>query len=78
MEKPFRFIVIDNNTKKVLRQTNIEPSICENVTIYIDTRYEAKLRLFNYVTYTKHVLNIPKYEPYKNIKIGISIPIINF
>lgn len=46
-------------------------------TVYIDTRYEAKLRLFNYITYTKNGLDIPRYSPYKGTEIGKSIPILN-
>lgn len=47
-------------------------------TAYIDTRYDAKLRLFNYITYTKRGLEIPTYTPYKDTEIGRSIPILNF
>lgn len=45
---------------------------------YIDTRYKAKLRLYNYITYTKNGLEIPRYQPYKGTEIGKSIPILNF
>jgi hypothetical protein len=47
-------------------------------TAYIDTRYEAKLRLFNYVNYIKKGLEIPRYKPYEGTEIGKSIPILNF
>ena len=47
-------------------------------TAYIDTRYEAKLRLFNYINYTKKGLEIPKYRPYAGTELGKSIPILNF
>ena len=47
-------------------------------TVYIDTRYEAKLRLYNYVTYTKHGVQIPRYNPYSCSEVGKSIPILNF
>lgn len=47
-------------------------------TCYIDTRYEAKLRLFNYLNYTKKGLEIPRYRPFYGTEIGKSIPILNF
>lgn len=47
-------------------------------TCYIDTRYKAKLRLYNYITYTKNGLEVPKYEPFKGTEIGKTIPILNF
>jgi hypothetical protein len=48
-------------------------------TVYIDTRYEAKLRLFNYVNFIKKGLEIPRYRsPYQGTEIGKSIPILNF
>lgn len=54
---------------KVLKQTK---------TAYIDTRYEAKLRLYNYKTYVKKGLEIPKYRPFFGTQIGKTIPILNF
>lgn len=45
---------------------------------YIDTRYEAKLRLYNYVNYTKKGLPIPRYKPFEGTEIGKSMPILNF
>ena len=59
----------DNPNVRVLKQTK---------TVYVDTRYEAKLRLFNYINYTKKGLPIPRYQPFKNTEIGKSIPILNF
>jgi hypothetical protein len=59
----------DNPNISTLKQTK---------TVYIDTRYEAKLRLFNYVNYTKKGLEIPKYKPFAGTEIGGSIPILNF
>ena len=47
-------------------------------TCYIDNRYNAKLRLYNYVTYTKNGLDIPKYKPFKNTEVGRTKPILNF
>ena len=45
---------------------------------YIDTRYEAKLRLYNYVTYIKKGLEVPIYKPFANTDIGVNTPILNF
>lgn len=59
----------EDKNKKVLMQTK---------ECYIDTRYEAKLRLYNYLTYTRHGLHIPRYAPYKSGEVGKSIPILNF
>jgi hypothetical protein len=94
MNKPFKYTIIDNNTgeftetniKPLLHQLQTwEPTDKPNVnklvqtkTVYIDTRYEAKLRLYNYITFTKNGLNIPKYNPYKNSDIGNNIPILTF
>lgn len=47
-------------------------------TVYIDTRYEAKLRLYNYVTYIRKGLPIPRYRPFDGTEIGKSTPILNF
>lgn len=44
-------------------------------TVWVDTRYEAKLRLFNYLTYTRKGLPIPEYKPFNNTAMG---PILNF
>ena len=57
--------------------TNVR-ELKQTKTVYIDTRYEAKLRLFNYVNFIKKDLEIPKYRPYKGTEIGKSIPILNF
>ena len=54
---------------KVLKQTK---------TCYIDTRYKAKLRLWEYINFTKKGLEKPRYNPYKGTEIGKSIPILNF
>lgn len=52
--------------------------LMQTKTAYIDTRYEAKLRLFNYINYTKKGLEIPRYKPFEGAEIGKSIPILNF
>lgn len=89
MDKPFKFTVVDLITKKCYC-TNILPSQCEThkynkkgvrvkvKEVYIDTRYKAKLRLYNYITYTKNGLDIPRYRPFEGTEIGKSIPILNF
>lgn len=58
----------ENAGEKIKRQTK---------TCHIDTRYNAKLRLYNYITYTKNGLEIPRYSPYKGTEVGKSIPILN-
>lgn len=95
MNKPFKYIIICDKTKKVVLETNIAPLLhelqtweeteCPNTkvlkqtkTVLIDTRYEAKLRLYNYVNFAIMGLKIPKYEPFKGTQKGISIPILNF
>lgn len=55
----------------------------EKVTrsVYEDMRYEAKLRLYNYITYTKKGLPIPRpqYKPFgDDPEIGKSKPILDF
>ena len=79
-------IVCEQNHEPLLRSLQTweetdDPKIRElkqTKTAYIDTRYEAKLRLFNYVNYTKKGLEIPRYKPYSGTEIGKSIPILNF
>lgn len=52
--------------------------LMQTKTAYIDTRYEAKMRLFNYINYHKKGLEAPKYRPFEGTEIGKSIPILNF
>jgi len=95
MKKPFKFTIICNKTKRVIREQNHaplksdletweptdDPMIQERKqtrTAYVDTRYEAKLRLFNYLTYTKKGVEIPKYNPFKGTNMGKTEPILNF
>lgn len=63
------WVETDQPGLSVLKQTKI---------VYIDTRYEAKLRLWNYITFTKKGLEIPKYKPFAGTEIGKTIPILNF
>lgn len=95
MEHPKRFIVINNKTGVIERQTNIPPlkheletwesTEDENVqvkeqtkTAYEDMRYEAKMRLYNYIKYTKQGKVIPRYRPFAGTDIGKNTPILNF
>lgn len=45
---------------------------------YIDTRYIAKLRLYNYITFTKRGLPAPGCRPFEGTEIGKTMPILNF
>ena len=95
MERPYKFTIICNKTKEVVRETNITPRLCDlqtwepvidtearelktTKTAYVDTRYKAKLRLYNYISYTKLGLEVPKYRPFQNTEIGRTAPILNF
>lgn len=94
MEKPYKFTIICNKTKGMtqtnieptLRSLQTwEPFgdektsiLVQTKTCYFDTRYEAKLRLYNYITYKKNGLEVPNYKPYKNTDIGVNKPILNF
>ena len=52
----------------ILKQTKI---------CFVDTRYAAKLRLFNYLK-NKTKDGLKEYKPYANTEAGISIPILPF
>jgi len=79
-------VVMETNQEPLLQQLQTweetsEPNVRElkqTKTVYIDTRYEAKLRLCNYVNFTKKGLEIPRYRPYEGTEIGKSIPILDF
>lgn len=79
-------VVMETNQEPLLHKLQTwEETTVPNVkelkqtkTVYIDTRYEAKLRLFNYVNFIKKGLEIPRYRPYEGTEIGKSIPILNF
>jgi len=93
MQKPFKYSIICNKTNEIT-ETNIAPlshhletweKIDQNTrvkvqtkTCYIDTRYEARLRLYNYLEFTKKGKEIPRYKPFSGTEIGKSIPILNF
>jgi len=79
--------VTETNTEPSLRNIQTwEPvpdrpgafRLVQTKTVFIDTRYEAKLRLYNYLTFTKNGLPIPRYRPFEGTEIGKSIPVLNF
>lgn len=63
------YVATEDPNIKVLKQTK---------EVYIDTRYEAKLRLYNYLTYTRKGLEVPVYRPFEGTNIGKTEPILNF
>jgi len=94
MKKPFKYTIICNKTKRVeeinitpiLHQLQTyEPTSDPNISVltqtktaYVDTRYKAKLRLYNYITYTKNGLKVPRYRPFLNSEITKTKAILNF
>jgi len=93
MNRPYKYSAIHNITGEI-RDFNQQPLNHQfeewqkindtdsirvmNWIFYIDTRYAAKLRLYNYLTFTKQGKEIPRYNPYAGTEIGKSIPILNF
>jgi len=83
MNRPYKYLIIDKRDNS-FTETNIEPYRFDptqpeiSKTLWVDARYEAKLRLYNYVSYTRKGLDVPKYQPYKNTNIGKTEPILNF
>lgn len=79
-------VVCEQNNEPQLRslqtwEDTYDPNVKElkiTKTAYIDDRYEAKLRLYYYINFTKKGLEIPKYRPYSGTELGKSIPILNF
>lgn len=79
MEKPFKFTIIcdktgcirETNTTPITSdlqtwELTADPKVSElrqTKTVYIDIRYQAKLRLWKYVNYTRIGKKIPKYKP---------------
>lgn len=84
MQKPYKYFAIHKETKEVVYFNDMmlkpyNPYGSEyKWDIWIDTKYEAKLRLYNYITFTKKGIDIPIYQPFKGTEIGKSIPILNF
>lgn len=99
MELPYKYFIIDNKTKEVIKYTNshydIQPhrlqeyvptkenpkvsKLEQTKTAYVDTRYDAKLRLYNYLRRKEGLPTYPpQYKPFEGTEIGKSIPILNF
>ena len=80
MDKPYKYCAIHKETKEIREFDHLwlKPYVFsyENDPwdIYEDTRYKAKIRLYNYINGIKPVL----YQPYAETEIGKSIPILNF
>jgi hypothetical protein len=80
MDKPYRFSAFNNLTKEQRDFNHIWEKpygrYCEpyDWTIWEDTRYDAKLRLYNYLNGIKPKL----YKPFEGTEIGKTIPILNF
>lgn len=64
------YVPTDVPNIKQLKQTKM---------VYEDTRYKAKLRLYNYLRKKAGLSTWPaKYEPFKGTEIGKTQPILNF
>ena len=77
MQLPFEFTAIHKETGEI-REYNAgmkpyvpycHPDLWNH---YIDTRYRAKLRLYNYIN------GVKPYRPFEGTEIGKTIPILNF
>ena len=93
MNKPQKYIIFDKRTKAHIEQNRepvlrdlqtYEPTDRPNVfrleqkkECYIDTRYDARLRLYKYWQKSNGIIE-PKYEPFKGTEVGKSIAILNF
>lgn len=91
MEKPYKYIIVCKKTGQITETNieprlheleTWEETDNPNIRIkkqtkecYVDTRYAAKKRLFEYLHPDKKQ---PQFKPFKNTQIGISIPILNF
>jgi len=94
MERPFKYTIICLKTGEVEHtnieplyhhlQTWVQTSrplvreLRQTKQCWVDTKYEAKLRLYNYLTFTKNGKEVPRYKPFAGTEIGKSIPILNF
>jgi hypothetical protein len=95
MEKPYQYTIIyqktgqkwETNLAPTLRELQTyEPTESPDVFVlkqtkvcYIDTRYQARLRLYNYLMRKNKTQEaLKEYEPYANTEIGKSIPILPF
>lgn len=81
MEKPLRYSVFEKteNGTKFLYSTNIYVHYFNKGMFFtmIDTRYDAKLRLYNWWC-TKNEINEPEHKPFKGTEMGKTSPILNF
>lgn len=85
MKKPYKFTAYNKETSEETQFNDIllapygwRMNKTSNWTVFENKRYNAALRLYNYITYKKHGERIPKNEPYKGTEIGKTVPILNF
>jgi len=84
MKKPSKYTLIHRTTKEIkpwigYTSAPLTHELMEYVDgvntqvwdAYIDNRYAAKLRLYNYITFAKRGLSVPKYKPTKE---SITLP----
>ena len=77
MQQPFEFTAINKLTNEVVEYNrglhiHVPYGSVDNWQRYIDLRYKAKLRLYNYIH------GIKPYNPFEGTEIGKTIPILNF
>jgi hypothetical protein len=79
MEKPYKYAVKDNRSGEFTEKNYISGYELYNMNfvVWIDTRYEAKLRLFRYWQKKNGIIE-KRYNPFEGTEIGKSIPILNF
>lgn len=81
MEKPLKYSVFEKTESgsELHHETNTYCYFYNEgrFTTLVDTRYEAKLRLYNWWC-KKNVIKQPEYNPFKGTEIGKTIPILNF
>lgn len=93
MNKPYKYTIRCTRTGEIQETNDYplthqletwEPTNDPNVferkltkIAYVDTRYPAKIRLYNYLTYTKKGLEIPSYKPFAEYR-KLGLPILNF
>ena len=89
MNRPYKYQVVCNKTLETIEESNYFPSLSlftweetnepnvrkkvQTRTVFEDARYEAKLRLFNYINGVKPT----SYKPFEGTEIGKSLPILN-
>jgi len=80
MNRPYKYSVFRKQADgsiKFLWEKDILSAYDQNndLVIYEDTRYKAKLRLFYYLHPER---KLKPYKPFEGTEIGKSIPILNF